>query len=125
LGVDKPIIPETSKPVQFDSKASYKLTWTPEIVRGPGDVTVTFLSQARGFGSAKNFNAPKTQMYPLLNPDGNEENDEFVSHNGCFTNPQLWAWVGKALEDAIVEDKQPKLHISGGGAVAGTVASFS
>jgi PKD repeat protein/pimeloyl-ACP methyl ester carboxylesterase len=128
IGEELPILPEVTRAIEVDSKKTFRMTWLAEVLHGGGDGTVPFLSQARGFGiagSAGNLNSRTALMFPIHNPEEEQGDDALAGHNDCMRNPQLWAWVGKALQDEIVTTAQPTLTLSGGTARENEATTFN
>jgi PKD repeat protein/pimeloyl-ACP methyl ester carboxylesterase len=121
LNLFEPLIPENPRSLGTDPQKNFILTWGAEPFLGGGDATVPFLSQTRGFGlpvGQGNFNHPEAFMAPIV-PPSESAADELAGHNDSLANPQLLAWLGKALQDEVVEDDQPKLTLSPANATLG------
>jgi PKD repeat protein/pimeloyl-ACP methyl ester carboxylesterase len=116
----EPLIPENPSSLRTDPKRNFILTWGAEPFLGGGDATVPFLSQTRGYGLPRgqgNFNHPDAFMAPIVPPSASAA-DELAGHNDSLANPQLLAWLGKALQDEVVKEDQPKLSLTPAAAAA-------
>jgi PKD repeat protein/pimeloyl-ACP methyl ester carboxylesterase len=128
VGNDLVLLPDQTKGLETDPNKTFRISWLADPLSGGGDGTVPFLSQSRGMGltvAEGNLNASDALMFPILNPKDVKGDDALAGHNDCMRNPQLWAWVGKALQDEIIAKDQPRLSISGGGGAENEPLSFT